>query len=214
MIERAAQRVDVAPGVDRVRVPGLLGRDVVERADRGPVAGDLVLLGQVDRQAQVGQLGGPVVGDQDVVGVDVAVDQPLLLGVLQPQRDLPGQPRRGGRRDRAVLGDQRADRLALDVLHHEVALAVGLALVVDPHEVLVLELGPDPRLALEPGDRPRVVHPLGREDLQRHPAVQPGVPGQVDPAHPPLADQVEQDVAVDLEARWTGPPGAAAPARA
>ena len=123
-------------------MPGLLGRDVVERADRGPVAGDLVLLGQVDRQPEVGQLGGAVAGDQDVVGVDVAVDQPLLLGVLQPQRDLPDQPGGGGRGDRAVLGDDRADVLALDVLHHEVALAVGLALVVDPDEVLVLELRP------------------------------------------------------------------------
>ena len=172
-------------------MPGLLGRDVVERADRGPLAGDLGLFGLVDRQSEVGQLGDAVAGDQDVIGIDVAVDQPLLLGVLQSERDLLRQPSGGGRGDRAVLGDDRADVLPLDVLHHEVALTVGLALVVDPDEVLVLELRPDPCLALEPGDGAGIVHSFGREDLQRHATVEPGVLGQVDPAHPPLADHLD-----------------------
>ena len=97
-----------------------------------------------------------------------------------------------------------ADRPALDVLHHEEKAAVGLAEVVDPHEVLVLQLGADPRLALEPRDRPRIVDPLRGQDLQRHPAVEPGVPGQVDAAHPPLADQLQEHIAVNLEP--VGPP--------
>ena len=101
---------------------------------------------------------------------------------------------------RPLLGDQAADGLALDVLHDQEVAAVGLAEVVDPDEVLVLELGADPRLALEPRDRPRVVHPLGRQDLQRHEAAQPRVAGQVDPAHPAVADQVQQQVAIDPEA--------------
>ena len=97
VIEGASQRVDVAPRVDRMRVPRLLRRDVVERADGGPVAGHLGLVGQVDRQPEVGQLGRPVAGHEDVARVDVAVDQPLLLRVLQPQGDLPRQPRGDGR---------------------------------------------------------------------------------------------------------------------
>ena len=67
MIQRASQRIDVAADIGGARVPRLLGGDIVERADRRPVARDPILLGQVDRQSQVGQLGGPVVRDQDVV---------------------------------------------------------------------------------------------------------------------------------------------------
>ena len=104
------------------RVPGLLGRDVVERADGGAVAGDVVASSSrsIARPRSV-SLAVAVVGDQDVAGVDVAVDQPLVLGVLQPQGDLPGQPGGGRPGDRAQLADELADVLPLDVLHHEVA---------------------------------------------------------------------------------------------
>ncbi len=105
LVEGAAQRVDIAPGVHRVRVPRLLGRDVVEGADGRPVPGHRHLLGQVDRQPEVGQLGRAVGGDHDVVRVDVAVDQPFLMGVLQTQGDLPGQPGGGAGAERAVLGE-------------------------------------------------------------------------------------------------------------
>ena len=200
VVEGAAQRIDVAARVDRARMPRLLWRDVVERPHGGAVAGDLLFLGQVDGEAEVRQLGRPVARDQDVERVDVAVDQPLLLGVLEPERHLADQPRGGARWHRAVLGDDRPEVLALDELHHEVALAVRFPLVVDPDEVLVLELGADPRLALEARDGPRVIDALGREDLDGDPPVQPRILGEVDPAHPPLPDHLEQDVAVDLEA--------------
>src|SRR5262249_17233768 len=100
---------------------------------------------------------------------------------------------------RPVVGDHGADVLPLDELHHEVALAVGLALVVNPDQVFVLELGTDTRLALEAGDGAGVVHTFGRENLQGNPAVQAGVLGQVNSPHPPLPDQVDERVTVDLE---------------
>ena len=200
MVKCAAERVDVAPRIDRVRVPGLFGRDIIKGADRRPVASHPIVVAEVDGQAEVGQLGDPVVRDKDVVRVDVAVDQPFALGVLQTEGHLPDEPRGVARGQRARLADHLADVLPLNVLHHEVTFTGRLALIVNPHEVLVLKLGADHRLAVEPGDRPRVVHPLRREDLERHPTVQLRVPREVDPTHPPLADQLEEDVAVDLEA--------------
>ncbi len=98
-----------------------------------------------------------------------------------------------------------ADRLPFDELHHQEEAAVGLAEVVDPHEVLVLQLGADAGLALEPRDRPRVIDPFRSQDFQGDATVEPGVPGEVDSTHPPLAEQVHQHVAVHLET--AGPPG-------
>ena len=92
MVQRAAERIDVAADIGGMRMPRLLRGDVVEGADGGSFARDAILLGQVDRQSQVGQLGGPVTGDQDVVRVDVAMDQSFAVGVLQPHGDLPDQP--------------------------------------------------------------------------------------------------------------------------
>ena len=43
-------------------MPGLLGSDVVKRSDRGPLARNMVLFGQVDRQSQIGELGRSIVG--------------------------------------------------------------------------------------------------------------------------------------------------------
>ena len=70
-------------------MPRLFGSDIVERADRRPIARDPILLGHGDRQAQVGQLGRSVMRDQDVVRVDVAVNQPFAVSVVQSQGDLP-----------------------------------------------------------------------------------------------------------------------------
>src|SRR5262249_5050540 len=107
----------------------------------------------------------------------------------------------GRRREGAALADQGADGLALDVLHHEIPLASRLADVVDPNEVLVLELRPDAGLAAKARDRPRVVHPLGGEALACPLAVEPGIACQINATHPSLADRLEQEVTVDLESR-------------
>ena len=45
VIEGAAERIDVAPFAGRAAVARLLGGHVVDRADRGPVAGDALVLG-------------------------------------------------------------------------------------------------------------------------------------------------------------------------
>ena len=93
MIERAAERVDVAPGVDVPRVAGLLGGDVVESPDRRAIPRDVdaFLVVGVDGEAQVGELGRPVAVNEDVHRVDVAVQEPLDVEVLQSVGDLGDQ---------------------------------------------------------------------------------------------------------------------------
>ena len=99
-VDRTAQRVDVAAGVHLRRVGRLLRRDVVHRADDVTLAADHLALA-VDfpchqGQAQVEHLGVVVGGDDDVRRLEVAVDQPLVVGVVQRQAHLGEQPRQRG----------------------------------------------------------------------------------------------------------------------
>jgi hypothetical protein len=89
LVENDTQGVDVGPRVDvHRRGVGLLGGHVHRRADdRSGVLQALV--GQVEFRglgdAEVDDLrGGPAVdfGDEDIAGLEVAVDDPLLVGVL------------------------------------------------------------------------------------------------------------------------------------
>ena len=56
--ERAAERIEVAPDVDVAGVAGLLGADVVERAERHPALGQPVVAAALEPagQAHVDQL--------------------------------------------------------------------------------------------------------------------------------------------------------------
>ena len=95
LVEQDAQRVDVGAGVDVERaVLGLLGAHVFERADDRAVLGEQGPLGQplVDRlgDAEVDHLGhrlAVVERDQHVRRLDVAVDDPLLVRVLDRLAD-------------------------------------------------------------------------------------------------------------------------------
>ena len=76
VVERGAQAVDVGPDVDVGLAADLLGADVVGRADRHAGLGQapFLVVGQPG-QAQVGELDAAVLGQDHVLGLDVAVDQ-------------------------------------------------------------------------------------------------------------------------------------------
>ena len=142
-VEQHAQRVDVAAGVDVELVElGLLRAHVLQRADDRAEAGVQRLLGQLLPgrlgHAEVDHLGHrPVVvqRDQHVGRLDVAMDDALLMGVLDRLADGDEQfqplPRR-----QVVLVAVLGDRHALDQFHDEVA--AGRALVVPPSSTLAM----------------------------------------------------------------------------
>jgi hypothetical protein len=165
-VEQHAEAVDVAAGVDvqpahlrlfRAHV-GRGADELVElREDRGlsvsPAFGGL-------GDAEVDDLGdghAVVEGDEDVRGLDVPVDDALLVGVLDGLADLDEESRRSGWRAGlvAVVGD--AD--AADQFHDEVGPAgVGGAGVEDLGDVGDGPSSPGPGARPRSGRRPAGVH--------------------------------------------------------
>ncbi|HVI00478.1 MAG TPA: hypothetical protein VM869_17295 [Enhygromyxa sp.] len=154
-VERDAERVEVGAVIERpVHAPGLLGRDIGERAFESVGRdGQAVAVIEPRRDAEVDELhtlAGRV--DQDVARLDVLVDDAARMdggeapGELQRERQ-EALDRKAARRD--ALGE----RDALHVLHHDRRGVLGdLEAQVADH-VGVLEAVPDLPLSPQPRDR-------------------------------------------------------------
>jgi hypothetical protein len=70
------------------------------------------------RQAEIGELGGPIGADQDVGWLDVTMDDAHAMCVLKPTRDLQDEPGRLGPGYAFGFIEHAGERLALDVFHH------------------------------------------------------------------------------------------------
>src|SRR5918995_201985 len=177
----------------------LLGRDVVRRAEDAAVRGQPLLL-ERPRDAEVGDLGGALLVDEDVLGLDVAVDD--VAGVGGPQRagDLDGVRDRLVDRQPPHPPDALLQRLPLDVLEDDVGRAILLAGVDHADDVRVVELGDGAGLAAEALQLVGVRRDLAMHELHRDLALQRHVEGAVDRRHPTGADLGVEAIAT-VEAR-------------
>ena len=180
LIERQGERVDIGrgPGPEPV---GLLGCHVGERADDGarcrqrPLAGDA-------GDPEVDELRLVTGADEDVLGLDVAVDNAGAVGMGQ---------RRG--RVRADLCDEAvrqlsaapeaAQGLALDQLGDEERPLPIAGELVQRRDVAVREAGHRLRLPGHPGGAVLAV-----DHLDRDRPLQPFIPGAIDGAEAAASD--------------------------
>ena len=141
LVEDDAEGVDVGAVVDAGGVLALLGRHVVSAAhgrvrdgqlarDRGRAADDAC-------DAEVGELGRARRVEQDVGRLEVAVDDVVLVGVLEGRADAVHQLQGVLGRQGAVAAQVVAQAAALDELHDEVVGVALDALVEDAHDVRV-----------------------------------------------------------------------------
>ena len=162
--------------------------------------------GVVAREAEVEHARRAARVNDDVVGLEVAVEHALAVDRVHGAGDLGDQARRLERRHLALLDAPVLERLALDELHHAVERLTLLAGAEDPHQVRVrLEPGEDLRLAPQPHDalavelvaQPGVDHLEGVLDEGLR------VPHAVDRAHAAAPDLGEH--LVGSQARIGGP---------
>jgi hypothetical protein len=192
--QHTGQGVDVSPPIDVRLTLDLLGRHISGRADRNPGAGQR-LFGRVGfGDAEVGDE-RVIVGEQDIFRLDVAVHDPLPVGIVEGDRDLARQAQRLVHRDGAVARQTLAERLPRDVRHRVPQLTDGLTRVVDRQDVGMLEAGGELDFPQEPL-WPERHRDLGMEHLQRDGAVVLQIPREVDDRHSPTAELPLDVVAV------------------
>ena len=143
--------------------------------------------------AEVGHQ-GVAVGEQDVLRLDVAVDDPLAVRVPQRLRHLAHQAHGVHGGERAVAAEAVAQTLALHVGHREPEHAVGVARVVHREYVGVLQAGGEADLATE-SLRSHRVRELRVEHLEGDGPVVSEIAGQVDRSHPAAAELAAECVA-------------------
>ena len=133
-----AQGVDVRSDVDRVAVVALLGRHVVERphhlARPGQLLEPLGMLSGEQGQSQIEDLdaglraltpgpsprgrGEVAAREHQVRRLDVSVNQPVVVGILETKGGLADEFAGVGDADRSEPVDEFREIGPLDVLHH------------------------------------------------------------------------------------------------
>ena len=204
LVRDHAQRVDIGAVVDVPRAVDLLGRHVVRRADHRAGLGQLLAraLGPDElRDPEVEQLhldAAVDVLEPDVVGLEIAVDEALVVRRLERAQRLLEDRERLGPRQRAPA-DPRRQRLAFEVLHHEEHAAEGIAAeVVDVDDVLVPDRVDRARLLVEALDDVLRAAELELEHLDRAAAADLAVLALEHHAHPALGQLALDHVAAQL----------------
>ncbi len=202
LVQQDAGRVDVDPLVGRGVREDLLGRQVGDgahdRAAGGGAGGRGCAVGGAEHpdQAEVGDLDQAALGDQHVLRLDVAVDQPGPVGGAEGGEHRLQDVQRGPDGERAAVAQQVAQGAAGHVLHGEENVSAVRALVEDVHHVGVGELGDRLGLADEAGGEALVAGQRGVHHLEDDHPVQPGVGGPVDGGHPAGRDALLDPVPV------------------
>ena len=145
---------------------------------------------------------GVAVLEQDVRGLDVAVDHLLPVGVVERFGRFAREPEGVRQREPPLPVEQVAQRAALDVGRDVVEEAVELARIVERQEVGMPQPGREPDLSQEALRAERLAE-LRLEHLERDDPVVPLVAGPVHHRHP-----AAPDLPLDGVAGLEGRPGA------
>jgi hypothetical protein len=167
---------------------GLLGRHVAQRPHEQSRAREILLRRSDPRDAEIENLGHPIARDEDVARLDVAMDDPVLVGIREAVADLHHQRQLALEGQILALADHLPQLLPFQVLHDDEQAPRILAQVVDGDDVGVAQ----PCAGLRLAEKARAqliarVHVLG-DDLEGDHALQQGVVRLVHGAHASLPD--------------------------
>ena len=133
------------------------------------------------------------------------MDDPQPMRLDERLGDLTGERDRRGQIERTTPQPYR-QCLAVDILHGDVAVTVGLAHFVDRADVWMIEPRGGLCLAHEPPAGSVVVGRCGRQQFERHSPVEARVFGEIDVAHASCAQRGLNDIAAEASAgsKWHG----------
>ncbi len=192
LVERHAERPDVGPVIDPPAAR-LLRRHVGHRADRRALSRSARLTGE-RRQAEVEDLGPAVLCDEDVGGLDVAVDDAPAVRLGEAPCDPEPELRDVGELERTPL-HPFLECLALVAGHgDEEPAVVRLVDVVDGADVRVIERRRGARLLDEALLGVLVPRQLGGEELEGDGPLEAGVLGAVHDTHAALTELLANHV--------------------
>jgi hypothetical protein len=135
-------------------------------------------------EAEVGDAHAAVLADEDVLGLDVAVHDAVVVRELQRIAQLRHE-REHVARGQLALQQQVAQVGAVDELHHQEEELAGLAEVVDADDARVVQHRQRPRFAFEAFGERRVGDEVGAQHLHGDEPVElaSGARGRRSPCH-------------------------------
>ena len=145
-------------------------------------------------QAEIEELDRPISRDQNVGGLQVAVQDAAIVSRFQRARDLDRLADCFWRRDRT------AQWLAVDVLEHEIAWAD----VVQLADVRMVQGRDRPRFMFESAQAIRVMGHWRGENFDGDVAIEARIAGSVDLAHPARAKERDDFVRAEPRAGSQG----------
>ena len=180
LVDDHAEGIDVCPVIHIGSCQETLRCDVIRRAVLDFSRGVGVL---VTGEPEIHDFGLPVFSDEDVGGLDVAVDDVLVVRVLKRITKLCDETAGMGR-CHLIAMNQTMQVQTVDVLHHEVKMAFrGLTKVVHGGDVCVCESGHGTRLDDEAAGVVLMERSGRGQQLDGHPAVQRHLSSEIDSPH-------------------------------
>jgi hypothetical protein len=206
LVQHDAEREDIGAWIAGIAAHLLRGH-VADRAQYGTWLGALwserLLAGDRDqrlaREAEVEDLRALVGGDEQVLGLQIAMDDTLVVRRGKPACELRGILDGLAHGD-GTIGQPLAHRLPLEQLHRRVGSAADRTEVMNGEDVRMRERGDRLGLALETGKPFGVARKQVREDLDRNVAIEPRIARTIDLAHAPGADGRLDDVRTEARA--------------
>lgn len=191
-VEDHAQAVNVGGGGEAFGAAlGLLGRHVGGRAEHLAGQREAGVVADAAGEAEVDDLRLARGVEHDVGGLEVAVEDAVLMGVMH-RAGGPGQERGGGAGVPAQTRQGLREALAFHMAHGKIRPAFVFADFIDRHDVGMLQAGGGFGFRLEAAHLGLGGELAGADELQGDDAVEADLPGLIDGAHAAGANFPEQ----------------------